>query len=402
MKRVLIVNFLAILLFFGITGCGKKQNAMPQAIVDTKEIQQEQIIETLDSTGRINARYDVNVVARIDGYLQKKFFEEGSIVKKGDLLFQIEPYTYAAKVSEASANLRNAQAALKDSQKNLVRAEQLVQNDYISKSDYDNKLALRDKDRASVDSSKAALAQAQINYGYTKIYSPIDGKIGKIFITEGNYVTPSTGTLATIVSVNPIQVDFSLKSKNYLAMKKSSKVDDLSDISVEIKLADDSLYPSKGKIKFIDNVINESSGTVDVRAIFENDKGLLVPGDFVAVKISLDTPKTVIMVPQEAVTQTEVGKYLFVIDKDRTAHKRDIIAEEEYKGNWIVTDGLEIGESIATTGIQYIQDGAKVILSKELKAQRAQEADIESVGKQSIFKKLGRKFKKIVKKILGK
>ncbi len=401
MKRIFI-NFLAILLLCGITGCGKKQNAMPQAIVDTKEIQQEQIIETLDSTGRINAKYDVNVVARIDGYLQKKFFEEGSTVKKGDLLFQIEPYTYAARVNEASANLRNAQAALKDSQKNLVRAEQLVKDDYISKSDYDNKLALRDKDRASVDSSKAALTQAQINYGYTKIYSPIDGKIGKIFITEGNYVTPSTGTLATIVSVNPIQVDFSLKSKSYLTLKKSSEVDDLSDVSVEIKLADDTLYPSKGKIMFIDNVINESSGTVDVRAVFENAKGLLVPGDFVAVKISLDTPKTVIMVPQEAVIQTETGKYLFVIDSDRTAHKRDIIAEEEYKGNWIVTDGLEQGEMIATTGLQYIQDGAKVIFAKDLKAKKAQESDIEPVGKQSFFQKLSRKLKKIIKKILGK
>ena len=402
MKRIFIVNFLAILLLFGISGCGKKQNAMPQAIVDTKEIQQEQIIETLDSTGRINAVYDVAVVARIDGYLQKKFFAEGSIVKKGDLLFQIEPYTYAAKVNEASANLRNAQAALQDSQKNLVRAEQLVKNDYISKSDYDNKLALRDKDKASVDSSRAALAQAQINYGYTQIHSPIDGKIGKIFITEGNYVTPSTGTLATIVSVNPIQVDFSLKSKSYLALKKSSKVDDLSDISVEITLADDSLYPHKGKIKFIDNVINESSGTVDVRAIFENEKGLLVPGDFVAVKISLDTPKNVIMVPQEAVIQTDTGKYLYTIDKDNVAHKRDISAEEEYKGNWIITDGLKEGENVALSGLQYIQDGAKVILAKDLRAQKAQEADIKPVGKQSFFQKIGRKFKKIIKKVLGK
>ena len=223
MKRILILHFI-LFMCVGLVGCGKKQAGAPKAIVEIKEIQEEKIIEAIDSTGRINAEFDVDIVARVDGYLQKKFFKEGSNVKKGDLLFQIEPYTYEARVNEASANLRSAKAALLDSQKNLERAEQLVANDYISKSDYDNQLALRDRDKANVDSASAALSQAQISYGYTKIYSPINGKIGKIMITEGNYVTPSSGILATVVSMNPIQVDFSLKSKNYLALKKHQKL----------------------------------------------------------------------------------------------------------------------------------------------------------------------------------
>ena len=400
MKKLLILSML--LLAISISGCGKKQNAMPQAIVETKEIKIEQIIEEIESTGRINAEYDVNVVARIDGYLEKRFFAEGSVVKKGDLLFQIEPYTYAAKVNEASANLRNAQASLKDSSKNLARAEQLVKDDYISKADYDGTLALRDRDRANVDSARAALTQAQINYGYTKIHSPISGKIGKIYITEGNYVTPSSGTLATIVSLEPIMVDFSLKSKQYLALKKSSQADDLSDISIEIKLADDSIYPYKGKIKFIDNTINETSGTVEVRSEFSNEKNLLVPGDFVAVKAYLDTPKDVMLVPQEAVIQTENGKYLYVIDDKKIAHRRDIVAEEEYKNNWIVTDGITEGEKVALTGLQYMIDGAKVTLVEEIKAKKAQEAEIQEVGKQSFFKKISKKIKNAIKKLLGK
>ena len=401
MKRIIIFSLMALVLM-GVSGCGNKQKAMPQAVVDTKEVKIEQIIEEIESTGRINAEYDVNVVARIDGYLEKRFFAEGSFVKKGDLLFQIEPYTYAARVNEASANLRNAQAALKDSSKNLVRAEQLVKDDYISKADYDGTLALRDRDRANVDSAKAALTQAQINYGYTKIKSPISGKIGKIYITEGNYVTPSSGVLATIVSLEPVMVDFSLKSKQYLQLKKSSKVDDLSDISIEIKLSDDTVYPVKGKIKFIDNTINESSGTVEVRSVFTNKKNLLVPGDFVSVKAYLDTPRDVLLVPQEAVIQTENGKYLFVIDEDKVAHKKTIVAEEEYRGNWIVTEGLESGDVIATTGLQYMQDGAKVTLHSELKAKKAQEADIQEVGKKSFFHRLSKKIKKAVKKVLGK
>ena len=400
MKKILILSLLIAMV--SLSGCGKKQNSMPQAIVDTKEIKTEKIIEEIESTGRINAEFDVNVVARIDGYLEKKFFEEGSFVKKGDLLFQIEPYTYAARVNEASANLRNAQAALTDSSKNLTRAQQLVKDDYISKADYDSTLAQRDRNRASVDSARAALTQAQINYGYTKIHSPITGKIGRIFITEGNYVSPQSGALATIVSLEPIMVDFSLKSKQYLALKKSSKVDDLSDISIEIKLSDDSIYPQKGKIKFIDNTINETSGTVEVRSEFKNDKNLLVPGDFVAVKVYLDTPKNVMLVPQEAVIQTESGKYLFVIDENKVAHKKDITAEEEYKGNWIVTDGIEEGDKIALTGLQYIIDGAKVTLQSDLKAKKAQDAEIEGVGEQSFFQKISKKIKRAVKKILGK
>ncbi|MCR4881125.1 MAG: efflux RND transporter periplasmic adaptor subunit [bacterium] len=400
MKKILILSILLVMA--SISGCGKNQNTMPQAIVDTKEVKIEQIIEEIESTGRINAEYDVSVVARIDGYLEKKFFEEGSFVKKGDLLFQIEPYTYAAKVNEAAANLRNAEASLKDSSKNLIRAEQLVKDDYISRADYDGTLAVRDRDRATVDSAKAALTQARINYGYTKIYSPIAGKIGRIYITAGNYVTPSSGTLATIVSLEPIMVDFSLKSKQYLALKKSSKTDDLSDISIEITLSDDSIYPQRGKIKFINNTIDETSGTVEVRAEFNNEKNLLVPGDFVAVKAYLDTPKNVMLVPQEAVVQTENGKYLYVIDKDKIAHKKDVVADEDYKGNWIVTEGLEEGEQVAVTGLQYMVDGGKVTLQSELKAQHAQESEIQEVGKQSFFHKVFKKIKKAVKKILGK
>ena len=401
MKRILILHFI-LFLCVGLVGCGKKQAGAPKAIVEIKEIQEEKIIEAIDSTGRINAEFDVDIVARVDGYLQKKFFKEGSNVKKGDLLFQIEPYTYEARVNEASANLRSAKAALLDSQKNLERAEQLVANDYISKSDYDNQLALRDRDKANVDSASAALSQAQISYGYTKIYSPINGKIGKIMITEGNYVTPSSGILATVVSMNPIQVDFSLKSKNYLALKKASKVDDLSDISIEITLSDDTVYPKKGKIKFIDNTVDLTSGSVQVRAIFENDDSLLVPGDFVAVRITLDTPKSVLMVPQESVLESEQGKYLYVIDKDKKARKHFIKTEEEYNGNWIVTEGIEVGDKVATTGLQYVQPDAEVVLAAEMRAQQAKDAEIKGVGKPSFFEKAARKIKKVVKEVMGK
>ena len=400
MKRFLIVNFIFVLLLF-TAGCGKKPIQAAKAIVDTKLIQEEKIKEEIPATGRINAEFDVNIVARIDGYLQKKFFKEGAIVKKGDLLFQIEPYTYAAKVTEAEANLKSAQAAYIDAEKNLIRAQQLVKEDYISKADFDSKLAQRDQASAAVSAAQATLAQAKINYGYTKIYSPINGKIGEVLITEGNYVNPSSGNLALVVSIDPIFVDFTIKSKNYLALKKSSKVDDLSDISVEIKLSDDSIYPEKGKIRFIDNTVDTSSGSVQVRSIFNNKDSLLVPGDFVEVTLSLDTPKTVLMVPQEAVLESEKGKYVYVIDKDKKAQIRYVEVAEEYKGNWVLTSGLSIGDKVAISGLQNIRPDAEVVLLQELKAQKAAEAEIKEVGKPSLFKKLGKKIKNSIKKIMG-
>ncbi|MCQ2958471.1 MAG: efflux RND transporter periplasmic adaptor subunit [Candidatus Gastranaerophilales bacterium] len=401
MRNIISLLFVLIMII-GLSGCGNNKNTMPQAIVDIKDIKTEQIIETLNSTGRINAKYDVSVVARVDGYLEKKYFNEGSMVKKGDLLFQIEPYTYSAKVNQAAANLRNAQASLRDSSKNLTRAAQLVKSDYISKADYDNKLAIRDQDRANVDSTKAALTEAQINLGYTKIHSPITGKIGKIYITEGNYVTPVSGTLATIVSLDPIQVDFTLKSKSYLTLKKASKVDDLSDISVEITLSDDTVYPEKGKIAFIDNTIDETAGTIQVRALFNNAKNLLIPGDYATVKIILDKPRDVILVPQEAVLQTETGKYLYVIDENNKAFKRDIVAEEDYKGNWIVTEGLSDGERVATTGLQFIQEGQPVTINQQAKAEKNAKKEIKGVGKPSFAQKISHKIKRAIKKIMGK
>ena len=185
-------------------------------------------------------------------------------------------------------------------------------------------------------------------------------------------------------------------------MKKASKVEDLSDISVEITLSDDSVYEKQGKIKFIDNTIDQTSGTVQVRSIFENENNLLVPGDYVAVKIILNKPKTVLMVPQESVLESEQGKYLYVIDKDNKARKKFIKTEEEYKGNWIVTEGIEIGDNVATTGLQYIQPDAEVILAAQMRAKQAAEAEIKEVGKPSFFKKAYRKIKKIVKEVMGK
>ena len=394
MKRKIRLFLYILLICIVLSGCKQSQQQIPPAVVNTKVMKIEEIIEKITTPGRIIPVYEVEVVARIDGYLQKKFFNEGDYVKKGELLFQIEPNSYAAKVSEASANLRNAQAVYTESQKNLHRAEELVKQDFISKMDYDANLASRDRDRAAVDSAKAALSQAQINYGYTKIYSPVDGKISKLFITEGNYVTPASGKIATVVSLDPINVDFSLKSKSYLSMKKASKLSDLSDITVKIQLADDSEYPATGKIKFYGNEVDVTTGAVDFRASFPNKDKLLLPGDFVNVICLLNKPRKVILVPQEAVQESEKGKYVFVIDENKHAQIKYIKVDEEYKKQWIVAEGLEEGDNVVIEGVQSLQPDSEVIFQKDLiKMQKN-----KSPKKRSVFSKFISKTKSMLMK----
>ncbi len=379
-KLFLYMLFICIIL----SGCKQNLQQNPPAVVNTKVMKIEEITEKISTPGRIVPVYEVDISVRIDGNLQKKFFDEGAYVKKGDLLFQIEPDSYAAKVSEASANLRNAQAVFTESQKNLQRAEELVKQDFISKMDYDANLASRDRDKAAVDSARATLSQAQINYGYTKIYSPVDGKISKLFITEGNYVTPSSGKIATVVSLDPINVDFSLKSKSYLNMKKASKLSDLSDISVKIQLADDSEYPYTGKIQFYGNSVDITTGAVDFRASFPNSDKLLLPGDFVNVVCILNKPREVILVPQEAVQESEKGKFVFIIDENKRAQIRYIKVDEEYKKQWIVTEGLEEGDNVVIEGVQSLQPDCEVIYQKEL----IQMQKNQGPKKRSLFSKI--------------
>ncbi|MDD3594579.1 MAG: efflux RND transporter periplasmic adaptor subunit [Candidatus Gastranaerophilales bacterium] len=396
-KKYMLILAMSFVVF--ASGCNKQEPVKKIAIVDVKTIARENIIDSIESTGRINSTYSVDIVARIDGYLQKRFFKEGADVKKGALLFQIEPQTYAARLNEAGANLRNSQASLKNAQINLKRAAQLVKDDYISKAEYDEKLAARDMDKAAVDSNRASVVQAGINYGYTKIYSPIDGKIGKILITEGNLVGPSVGTLATVVSTNPIQVDFNLKSKEFLAVKKASQMKEFDDIKVKIKLADDTIYPIPGKIKFVDNQLDPSTGTVLVRATFDNPNNLLVQGDYVKVVCYLAQPRNVITVPQEAVLESAKGKYVYTVNKDKKADIAFIEVSDSYDGNWIVTGGLQEGDVVAVRGLQQLQPDIPVITSGELKASKKQQSAEQELDRRKDFgQKVITKIKKIFQK----
>ena len=355
----LLIIIIAPILYHQVMGfiggiMQEKASRIPVDVQTLKPVEKE-VYSQSESAGRIEAKYSVSVVARINGWLKNRYFEEGAKIKKGQTLFLIEPDEYQIAVNNAAAAVRRCQATLINAEKELVRAQELVKKDYVSKSYYDKALANRDQARADLDSAKAALADAQLNLSYTKVTSPIDGKIGKIIITEGNLVNPQSGALAKIVSTSPIYAYFNLKSSEYLKLKKADSNADFSNMSVKVQLADGSFYNEEGVIEFVDNQVDPTAGTISLRATFQNADELLVPGDFVKVVVTSKTPSTYMLVPQTAVLDEANGYYVWVVNKDNQAEKRTIKVSDEIDKNWIVTDGLSYDDTFVAKGIQSIR-----------------------------------------------
>lgn len=333
-------------------------------VVEVADVVEGQVYPKTESIGRIEAKYSVDVIARINGWLQKRYFKEGDYVKKGQTLFLIQPNEYQIAVQQANASVRQSQAALINSEKELKRAQELVKNDFVSKSYYDQALATRDQNRAQLDVAKANLAAARLNLSYTRIVSPVDGKIGKILITEGNLVNTQSGTLAKIVSTSPIYAYFNLKSEDYLKFKKGAN-DDLSNMKVAIKLSDGTEYSEKGKLEFVNNEVDPTAGTIALRATFVNKDHLLVPGDFINVVATSIKPQNVILVPQVAVSDSANGFYVWMIDKDGQAQQQFIKISNQEGDKWVVVEGLKAGDKVISSGLQKLKPGLPVVVDEK-------------------------------------
>lgn len=334
----------------------------PRTVEVAKPISKN-IFPKIQATGRIEANLSVDIIARVSGWLEQKYFEEGDRVKKGQKLFLIEPDEYVLAAKNARASVNENYEEYKNSETELKRAEVLVKEDLVSREDYDNAVTTRNKSRAALDGAKAELSKANLNLSYTNITSPMAGRIGKTNYSVGNYVSPSSGVIAQIYSTNPMRVVFPIKSGDFIELKKYYKKNPNSDstASVLLGLADGSTYEIEGQIEFVDNKIDESTGTVTLRAIFENPDEILVPGDYVNVTIRVNKPEKVMLIPQSA-TKTDIGTgyYVWVI-KDGKAVKRDITVNYNIDNYWVVEKGLDYKDEVVMSGIQNIyKSGQKV------------------------------------------
>lgn len=374
MKKKIIIVVLAVLLAiatrFIISAAGsymKKNSAKnrpaPNVVVDT--ISERDVVQSFEAPGRVVSKYQVSVMARISGYLQKSYFKEGDYVKAGETLFLIEPVEYQNASNVAGANIQNIKAQLAYANKQLVRAEELVKQDYIAKSRYDEILANRDALQAQLKAAQSNYNDTNRNLSYTRVKAPVDGRIGIIDVTVGNYVTPSSGSLTTINSTNPIYVTFPLSSEDYASI---SSIDENANAKrrVELYFQNGDKYNQDGVQDFLDNKVDQSTGTVTMRATFQNKDNKLLHGEFVNVKLYANHPVKVPVVPIVAVQENQEGKYVYTIDETGMPKLTYIKVQGQSGDNWIVKDGLKAGDRVIVDGILKVTPGSPVkIVSKE-------------------------------------
>lgn len=341
-----------------------KLNVAPPNVV-VQQIEENNVIRTFDAPGRVVSKYQVSIMARISGYLQKSFFKEGDYVKAGETLFLIEPAEYQNASNVADANIQNIKAQLAYANKQLARAEELVRQDYIAKAKYDEILANRDALQAQLSAAQSNYKDTNRNLSYTRVKAPVDGRIGIIDVTVGNYVTPSSGSLTTINSTNPIYVTFPLSSEDYAAISSIDKKADARR-KVELFFQNGDKYELNGVQDFLDNKVDQTTGTVTLRATFQNPNNKLLHGEFVNVRLFANNPVKVPVVPIVAVQENQEGKYVYTIDNKGLPKLTYIKTQGQSGDNWIVKDGLKYGDKVIVEGILKVTPGSPVkIVSKE-------------------------------------
>ena len=334
----------------------------PPPAVTVAPVASREVTTTGDFIGRVVAIDKVDVVARISGFINERNFTEGQQVKTGDLLFRIEPDTYKAAVDQQAANLAKAKATEVNANLQLQRGQELVRNQNIPQSEVDQRAANAQAAHADVMQAQALLEQAKINLAYTEIRSPIDGRIGAANFTVGNLVSPSSGTLATIVSQDPIYVTFQASEADIIAYKHriAASTDKNPHVTIHIKLPDGTVYPHPGLTNLLDVQVQADTDTVLVRAQLPNPEGMLIPGGIVGVQVERGGPQTLLVIPQSAVQLDQAGRYVMLVGADKKVEQRRITTGVEQGRDIVVTDGLKQGELVIVEGIQKVHPGQVV------------------------------------------
>lgn len=320
-----------------------------------------------DFVGRIKGQQFVEVRARVEGYLQKMLFSEGTYVKQGQTLFIIDPTVYKARANKARALLNKAKAQAQKASRDLARIRPLHAQNAASQLDLDNAEAAYEGAMADVAVCEADLTQAEITLGYTEVKAPISGYISQRGVDVGTYVGPSgTSLLATIVNSETVHVEFSMTALDYLNSKNrnvtlgQSSADRDWDPYVTVTLADGSIYPYKGVVDFADPQVDPTTGTFGVRAEMPNPDHTLLPGEITKVKLLMDVRENAIQIPQKALIVEKGGAYVFVVGKDNTVERRFVETGPEVDNNIVIERGLAAGEKIVVEGIHKLKHGMKV------------------------------------------
>ena len=349
-----------------LTGCDGQENPQQHAQapqVSVHIVKSAPLAVKTELPGRTDAYRVAEVRPQVSGIILHRNFTEGSDVKAGESLYQIDPATYQAAYDNAKGELVKAQAAANIAHLTVKRYVPLVGTQYVSKQEYDQAVATAQQADASVVAAKAGVESARINLAYTKVTSPINGRIGKSSVTEGALVTNGQSTaLATVQQLDPIYVDVTQSSSDFMRLKQQTSLQKGDTSSVELLMENGQPYPLKGTLQFSDVTVDESTGSITLRALFPNPQHMLLPGMIVRARIDEGTQPDAILVPQQGVTRTPRGDATVLVVNDKNqVESRTVVAPQAIGDRWLITEGLKNGDRVIISGLQKVRPGVTVV-----------------------------------------
>lgn len=373
-KAFLLVEVILLLLFSAAVSAGPlAPEAGPPPLVTVETVSLQNVNPWKKYVGHVEAIQTVDIQPRVSGYLERVNFKEGAYVHEPDLLYIIEQAPYKAKVEACEAQVAEAKAALFRAAKHLERLR-TARRESVPAIQIDDAVADKRMAEAKLKEAQAQLELARINLGYTTIKAPINGLLGRTFFTKGNLVGPEKGPLARLVQIEPIRVVYSISERDLIALQKAlagtSEGKESPLLDVRIRLPNGEMYPEVGKVDFIDNEVDPSTGTIAVRAVFQNRDHTLRPGEYVDVLVGQAKPQKMVVIPQKAVLVDLQGYFVLVVDKENRVRRRRVKVGPQVGTDWAIKSGLSPGEKVIVEGIQKVRPGQVVKAVTEKGKQR--------------------------------
>jgi membrane fusion protein (multidrug efflux system) len=353
------------LLSIALTACSKEEVKIksPAPAVSVYSIKSQAIGGYREFVARTEAFKEADLRARVEGELLERHFREGSIVEKGQVLLRIDPAAYKAALSAAKADLSSRISGKENAKRNLKRANDLINDGYISQSDFDRLTTEDSQAKSAVKAAQASVEKAELDLSYTTITAPFTGRIGKVNYNVGNVVGPTSNILATLIITDPIFASFQVEESTYISYQQAHQginTEDDNEFDISLRLPNNSEYPEKGTLDFADTKISEGMGTVELRTVFPNPQNIILPGLFVTLILESQSKEEMALIPQAAVQESQQGKFVLIVDENNKVKQRHVVLGRRINAMWVAEKGVEIGEKVIVEGLQKVRAGVEV------------------------------------------